>query len=74
MLKSGHTAKIIGVDPITKTYKIMGSDNKVQSVKSDEIEKAEPSRYDNYQTAGPNPENPDELLIKQKDVNVDQSL
>ena len=51
----------------------MGSDNKVQSVKSDEIEKAEPSTYDNYQTAGPNPENPKELLIKQKDVNVDQS-
>ena len=73
MLKSGHTAKIIGVDPISKTYKIMGSDNKVQSVKSDEIEKAEPGKYDNYQTAGPNPENPKELLIKQKDVNVDQS-
>jgi hypothetical protein len=52
----------------------MGSDNKVQSVKSDEIEKTEPSRYDDYQTAGPNPENPNELLIKQKDVNVDQSL
>jgi len=73
MLKSGHTAKIIGVDPISKTYKIMGSDNKVQSVKSDEIEKAEPSKYDNYQTSGPNPENQKELLIKQKDVNVDQS-
>ncbi len=74
MLKSGHTAKIIGVDPTSKTYKVMGSDNQVKSVKSDEIEKAEPSRYDNYQTTGPNPENPDQLLIKQKDVNVDQSL
>lgn len=51
----------------------MGSDNKYKSVKPEEIEKIDSSKYKDYQPSGPNPENPDELSIKEKDVTLDQS-
>ena len=41
--------------------------------KPEEIEKIESSKYKDYQQSGPNPENPDELSIKEKDVTLDQS-
>jgi hypothetical protein len=73
MLKSGQTAKIVSIDPTSKTYQVIGTDNKLKSVKSDEIEKLAPNQFDKYQQSGPNPENPEELLIKQKEVAVDQN-
>ena len=51
----------------------MGSDNKMKSVKPDEIEKDEPSKYKEYQTAGPDEQNPDSMKMKKKDVTVDHS-
>lgn len=73
MLKSGQSATIVGIDPVGKTYKVMGSDNKYKSVKPEEIEKTDSSKYSGYQTSGPNPQNPDELSIKEKDVTLDQN-
>lgn len=49
----------------------MGSDNKYQSVKPEDIEKVDASKYKEYQESGPDPINQEELLIKQKDVNED---
>jgi hypothetical protein len=45
MLKSGQSATIVGIDPVGKTYKVMGSNNKYQSVKPEEIEKIDSSKY-----------------------------
>lgn len=67
-LKSGESVRIIGLDSVEKTYKVMGSDNSVDSVKPDEIEMAEPSPYKDYQQSGPDEQNPDSLKLKQKDV------
>ena len=73
MLKSGQSATIVGIDPVGKTYKVMGSDNKYKSVKPEEIEKVESSKYKDYQQSGPNPQNQEELSIKEKDFTLDQS-
>jgi hypothetical protein len=72
-LKSGETVTIVGIDPVGQTYKVMGADNKYSSIKPAEIEKIAKSKYADYQQSGPNPENPEELAIKTKDVTVDQN-
>ena len=72
LLKSGQTATIVGIDPVGKTYKVMGSDNQYRSVKPDEIERPDAPKYSDYQSSGPNTENPEELSITKKDITVDQ--
>ena len=64
--------RIVSADPTSKMYQVMGSDNKMRPVSPDEIDKVAGSKFNDYQQAGPNPENPEELSIKQKDVNVHQ--
>ena len=72
LLKSGQTATIVGLDPVGKTYKVMGTDNQYKSVKSDEIERPAAPKYSDYQASGPKAENPEELSIDKKEVTVDQ--
>lgn len=72
LLKSGQTATIVGIDPIGKSYKVMGSDNRYRSIKPEEIEKPSAPKYSDYQTSGPKSDNPEELSIDKKEVAVDQ--
>lgn len=53
-------------------YQVIGADNKMRPVSPDEIDKVAADQFNDYQQAGPNPQNPEELAIKQKDVNVHQ--
>ena len=71
MLKSGKSATIVGTDPTNMTYRVMGSDNQLKSIKPSEIEKIDTKKYSDYQKSGPQIENPQELSIKQKEVGVD---
>ena len=65
--------KIVSADPTSKMYQVIGSNNQMRPVSPDEIDKVAANRFNDYQQAGPNPENPEELTIKQKDVNVQQN-
>jgi hypothetical protein len=60
----------MSTNPIDKTYQVMQSDNSVNSISPDEIEKVADSKYGEYQQSGPNLEKPDELAIKQQDVHL----
>jgi hypothetical protein len=71
MLKSGKSATIIGTDPTGMTYRVMGSDNQLRTIKPTEIEKIDTKKYSDYQKSGPQIENPDSLSIQQKEVGVD---
>lgn len=63
----------MSTNPITKTYKVMHQDNSVSDVTPDEIESVAKSKYSDYKQSGPNPENQEELLIKQSNVHIDQN-
>lgn len=60
----------MSTNPINKTYQVMKSDNSITSISPDEIEKVADSKYGEYQSSGPSQENPEELSIKQQDVNI----
>lgn len=62
----------MSADPSSKMYQVIGADNKMRPVSPDEIDKVAADQFNDYQQAGPNPQNPEELAIKQKDVNVHQ--
>lgn len=72
-MKSGQTATIVGVDAVGQKYNVMGSDNKFRIVKPDEIEKIDTGKYTDYQATGPNPDKPEELLIKPKPLTKTKS-
>ncbi len=72
VLKSGQSAKIVGNDPVNQTYQVIGSDNKVLTVKPDEIEKAEKSKYSDYRISGTDTDNQEELAIKKTEFTPDQ--
>jgi hypothetical protein len=72
MLKSGKSAKIIATDPVNNQYKILDSNTQMKSVSPEEIEKIDTKKYSDYRVSGPNPENPEELNIKEKDLELDQ--
>ena len=72
ILKSGQSAKIIGNDPVNQTYQVIGSDNKVFTVKPDEVEKADQSKYTDYQTSGTDTDNQEELAIKKTEFTPNQ--
>lgn len=60
----------MSTNPIDKTYQVMKSDNSIESISPDEIEKVADSKYREYQQSGPSQENPKELSIKQQDVHI----
>jgi hypothetical protein len=70
-LKSGKSVTIIGLDPVNQLYSVIGSDNQQQTVKPDEIDKLDDSKYSNYQESGVDSENREELAIKKVGNQID---
>lgn len=74
VLKNGSSGKIIGSDPVNRTFLIMTASNHTINVKGTEIDKAEKPKDHAYQVSGVNPEIKSEVNIKDTpfDLNLDK--
>lgn len=71
ILQTGKAGTIIGVDSINNEYLLMTTDNKQITVKSHDIDKIEPSKYQEYQESGVNPDDDTKLAIQGTPFDID---
>lgn len=71
ILKSGKSVTITGLDPVNQLYSVIGADNQAYTVKPNEIDRREDSKYSEYQESGVDSEDQDKLSIQKIENQID---